>query len=109
MDMVKHSQSLQNIKFAMSLENLQKQFGDEVIFLHADEYPSFLQVYFNTSGVKVSYKLILSLLIGMFKHSQSAQINKFPMSLKYLKKEVREGLHFLHLDKHQSFYKLTLF
>ena len=30
------------------------------------------------------------------------------MSLQYLKKEVRDGVHFLHADKHQSFYKLAL-
>ena len=30
------------------------------------------------------------------------------MSLQYLKKEVRNGVHFLHADKHQNFYKLAL-
>ena len=30
------------------------------------------------------------------------------MSLQYLKKEVRKGVHFLHADEHQSFYKLGL-
>ena len=109
MGMVKHSQSFQNVKFAMSLQYLQKQVRDDVDFLHADKHQSFLQVYFNTLGIKVSYKLILSLLMGMIKHSQSTQINKFAISLQYLKKEVREGVHFLHLDKHQSFYKLALF
>ena len=57
--MVKHSQSSQNVKFAMSLQYLQKQVRDEVDFLHADKRRSFLQVYFNTLGIKVSYKLIL--------------------------------------------------
>ena len=94
MGMVKHSQSSQNIKFAVSLQHLQKQARDEIAFLHADKHPSFLQVYFNTLGVKVSYKLILSLLMGMIKHSQSTQINKFAISLQYLKKEVSEGVHF---------------
>ena len=110
MGMVKHSQSFQNIKFAMSLENLQKQVRDEFFFffLHADKHQSVLKVYFNTLGVKVSYKLILFLLMDMIKHSQSTQINKFAISVQYLKKEVREGVHFLHLDKHQSLYKLTL-
>ena len=27
--------------------------------------------------------------------------------LQYLRKEVRNGVHFLHADKHQSFYKLA--
>ena len=44
----------------------------------------------------------------MVKDSQSFQNNKFAMFLKYLKKEVRDGVNFLHPDKHQSFYKLTL-
>ena len=66
--MVKHSQSSQNIKFAMSLQNLQKQVGDEVVFLHTDKHPSFLQIYFNTLGVKVSCNLKLSLLMGMIKY-----------------------------------------
>ena len=62
--MVKHSQSLQNVKFTMSLQYLQKQVGDEVDFLHADKHQRFLQVYFSTLGIKVSDKLILSLLMG---------------------------------------------
>ena len=109
MGMVKHSQSSQNIKFAMSLQYLQKQARDEVVFLHADKHPSFLQVYFSSLGVKVFYKLILSLLMGIIKHSQSTQFNKFAISLQYLQKEVSEGVHFLRLVKHWSFYKLTLF
>ena len=44
--------------------------------------------------------MILSLLLGMIKSSQSAQSNKFAISLQYLKKEVRNGVHFLHADKH---------
>ena len=69
---------------------------------------SFSQVDFNTFGIKVSYKVMLSLLMDMVKNSQSTQSNKFAVSLQYLKKEVRNGVHFLHADKHQSFYKLTL-
>ena len=59
MGMVKHSQSLQNSKFAMSLQHLKKEVRDEVDFLDADEHQSFLQVDFNTLGIKVSYKGIL--------------------------------------------------
>ena len=51
---------------------------------------------------------MLSLLIDMIKHSQSTQSNKFAVFLQYLKREVRNGVSFLHADKHQSFYKLTL-
>ena len=53
--MVKHSQSAQNIKFAMALQYLQKQVRDEVDFLHADRHQNFLQVYVTTLVVKVSY------------------------------------------------------
>ena len=45
--------------------------------------------------------------MGMVKHSQSAQSNKFVISLQYFKKEVRDGVHFLRADKHQGFCKLT--
>ena len=46
--------------------------------------------------------------MGMIKHSQSTQSNKFVISVQYPKKEVRNEIHFSHVDKHQSFYKLTL-
>ena len=36
----------------------------------------------------------------MMKNSQSTQSNKFAISLQYLKKEVGNGVHFLHADKH---------
>ena len=51
---------------------------------------------------------ILSLLMDMNKHSQITQSNKFVISLQYLEKKVSNGVHFLHADRHQSFYKLTL-
>ena len=71
-------------------------------------YQSFLQFDFNTLGIKVSYKVIPLLLMGMIKLSQSTQSNKFAISLQHPKKEVRNGVYFLHADKHQSFYKLAL-
>ena len=46
--------------------------------------------------------------MGMIKHSQITQSNKFAISLQYLKKEVRNGGHFWHADKRQRFYKLVL-
>ena len=65
-------------------------------------------------NTKVSYKLISKFIWGievshktwyyhyscmhMIKHSQS---NKFAISLQYLK-EVRNGVHFLHTEKHQN-------
>ena len=80
----------------------------KMIFLHPDKHQSFLQVHFNIFGIKVSYKVILLLLMGMIKHSQSTQSNNFAISLQYFKKEVRNRIHYLHADKHQSFYKLSL-
>ena len=71
MGMVKHSQSYQNSKFAMSLQYLKKEVRDEVDFLHADKHQSFLQVDFNTLSIKFSYKVILLLLMVMIKHPQS--------------------------------------
>ena len=54
MGMVKHSQNLQKSKFVMSLQNPRKEVRGEVDFLHADKHQSFLQVDFNTLGIKVS-------------------------------------------------------
>ena len=59
------------LQFAMSLQYLKKEVSDEVDFLHADKHKSFLQVDFNTLSIKVFYKVILSLVMGMIKHSQS--------------------------------------
>ena len=88
----------------MSLQYFKKEVRAEIDFLHIDKHQSFLQVDFNTSGIKVSYKVILSLLMGIIKHSQSTQnrtslqylnikvyqsitkYNKFAISLQYLKK-----------------------
>ena len=108
MGIVKHFQSSQNRKFTMSLQYLIKEVRDEVDFLHVDKLQSFQQADFNTLGLKDAYKVILKLLLGMIKHCQSTQSNKFAISLQYLKKEVRKGVHFLHADEHQSFYKLGL-
>ena len=104
MGMVKHSQSFQKSGFVMSLQYLKKEVNDEVDFLHAGKHQSFLQVDFNTLGIKVSCKVVLSLLMGMIKHSQITQSNKFAIS----QKEVRNGVYFFHVEKHQSFYKLAL-
>ena len=71
MGMVKHSYSFQNSKFAISLQYNKKEVRDGVDFLLADKHQNFLQVDFNTLVIKVSYKVILSLLMGMMRHSQS--------------------------------------
>ena len=60
MGMIKHSQSSQNSKFAISLQYLKKEVRDEVYFLHVDKHQSFLQVDFNTS---VSIILLVDITI----------------------------------------------
>ena len=77
MEMVRHFQSSQNSKFAMSSWYLKKEVRDESDFLHADKHENGLQVDFNTLGTKISYKVMLSLLMTMMKHSQITQSNKF--------------------------------
>ena len=72
----------------MSLEYLKKEVRDKVDFLHVDKHQSCLQVDFNILGIKVSYKAVLSLLMGIMKHSLSTQSNKFTLSLQYLEKIV---------------------
>ena len=52
-----------------SWQCLKKEARDEVDFLQADKHQSFLKVDFNTLGIRVSYKEMLSLLKGMTKHS----------------------------------------
>ena len=47
-----------------------------LIFLHADKH-------------QFSYKVILSLLMSMFNHSESAQNNNFVISCQYLRKGSR--------------------
>ena len=83
--MVKHFQSSQNCKFAMSLQYLEKEVRDEVDFSHADKHQNSLQVDLKTLSIKFFYKGILSLMMGMIKHSQSAQSNKLAIALQYLK------------------------
>ena len=67
MGMVKHSQNSQSSKFAMSLQYLKKEVRDEVDFFCTQKHQSFPQVNFDTLDIKVSYKLTLSLLMGMVK------------------------------------------
>ena len=55
--------------------------SDETDFVHADMHESLLQIDAMT-------------LIGIVKHSQSSQNSKVTMSLQYIKKEVRKGVHF---------------
>ena len=62
----------------------------------------------NTLGIKVSYNVDIIIVNGHEQAFQITQSNKFAISLQYLIKEVRNGGHFWHADKRQSFYKLVL-
>ena len=57
---------------------------------------------------KFATRLVLSLVMDMIKHCQTTQSIKFVISLQHLKNEVRNGGHFWHADKRQSFYKVVL-
>ena len=63
-----------------------------------------IKVFFKETADKHESLLQIDtmILVGIIKHSQSTQSKKFAISLQYLKKEVRNGVHFLHADK-QSF------
>ena len=63
---------------------------------------------------KIFYKFILSFWVCAARNAQSTQNRKFAylcniqnskcaMSLQYLRKEVRDEVAFLHVDKHQNF------
>ena len=94
MCVARHVEITQNNKFAISLQYLKKEVSDEVDFLQADKYESFLQ--FDSL-----------IFLGMVKDSQSSQKSKFAMSLQYFEKEVRDKVEFLHADKHQSFQQVN--
>ena len=68
---------------------------------------SFQKVYFNILSIKVAYKVDIIIING---HDQvfPNYSYKFAISLQYLKKEIRNGDHFWHAVKRQSFYKLVL-
>ena len=67
--------------------------SDEIDFLHVDKHESLLQIDTIT-------------LIEIVKHSQSSQNSEVTMSLQYLKKEVRKGVHFQLADEHQGLFFL---
>ena len=106
MGMVKNSQSSLNSNFALSLKCLKQEVSDNVDFLNADKHQSYLQVDFNTMGIAGRYKVIITLLMSMIKHSESTQSNKFAISLRYFKKEVSDRVYFLDTVKHQNVYYL---
>ena len=63
--------------------------GDEVDFLPADKQKTFLQVD-----------------VCKARHAQSTQNNKFSISFKYLKENVKHEVDFLPADKHEKFLQI---
>ena len=63
------------------LQYLKKEVSDEIDFLYTNKHESLLQIDTMT-------------LIGIVKHSQSYQNSKVTMPLRYIKKEVRKGVHY---------------
>ena len=108
MGMVKHSQSSQNCKSAMSLQYLKKEVRDEADLLHVDKHQSFIQVDSNTLGIKVSFIVILSFLMDMIKHFKVVKATSLQYLYNISKKKLVMEFLFLHAYKHQSFYKLAL-
>ena len=90
----------ENSKHSESFQYFKKYVRGAVDFLRADKHQSSLHVDFNALGIAVSHKLMLSLLMGMMKHSQSTQSNRIKVSLQHLKKENRDGVHFMNADEH---------
>ena len=69
----------------MPFQYLEKEVRDEADFVHADKHQNFLQVDLKTLSIKFFYKVILSLMMGMVKHSRSDQSKKLAIALQYLK------------------------
>ena len=97
-----HNQYYDFDGYGKAFPKFPKQQVCNVFIISPEKKSQKLQVDFNTLGIKVSSKAILSSLMGMINHSQRTQSKKFAISLQYLKKEVRSGLY------HQRFYKLPL-
>ena len=56
--------------------------------------------------IEVFYRLILSLWVCIARHAQSTQNNKFAISLQYLKKDLKNEVGFLFVDKRQRFLQI---
>ena len=90
MRVARHAQINQNNKVAISLQYLKKEVSDEVDFC--------MQI-----SMKASYKLILWILMGMVKYSQSSQHSKFQCLYNISKKKLEMKLFFLPAENRQSF------
>ena len=53
--------------------------------------------------LKVSFLVMLSILVCAARHAQSTRNKKFVLSMQYLKQNVNDEVDFLPEDKHQRF------
>ena len=67
---------------------------NEVGFLLADKHQRFLQID--------------TITLGVARHAQSTQNNKFTISLQYLKKNVSDEADLLHAYKHERFLQIDI-
>ena len=88
MEMVKHSQNSQSSKFAMSLQYPKKKLKVKLIFCMQINIKISQKFILTLWSSKFPARLILSFLVGMIKHSQVTQSNKFAISLKYLENKL---------------------
>ena len=58
------------------------------------------------TNAKGFYKLTVSVWVYVARHDQSTQINKFTISLQYLKENVKDKVGFLSVYKHQWFLQI---
>ena len=85
-----HAQSTQNKKFIYLFNISRKLWEMKLIFC--------LQTNMN-----VFCKLLISLWMCVVRHAQGTQNSKFPISLQYLKENMKNELDFLPADKPQRF------
>ena len=52
-------------------------------------------------SIKIFYKLVVSFLLFIARHAHNTQNRKFVISFQYLKKEGKDELNFLHVDRYQ--------
>ena len=57
-------------------------------------------------NMKVFYKLIVSLWVYLPWHARSTQNNKFAISLRYLKENVKDKFYFLPAERQQRFLQI---
>ena len=65
----------------------------KLVFLLADKRQRFLQIDI--------------IILGVMRHAQITQNNKFAISLQYLEKKVSDEVDLLHVYKHESFLQIN--